>query len=70
VCGSNHEAVRPPNRRVADDVEALAEALYGFLGDQALRAQVGKENRRTVLERHELHRQCARLAEAFRRAEP
>jgi len=70
ICGSNHEAVRPPNQRVADDVEALAEALSGFLGDQALRAQVGKENRRVVLERHELRRQCARLGEAFRRAEP
>jgi phosphatidylinositol alpha-1,6-mannosyltransferase len=69
ACGSNHEAVRPPNRRVADDAEALAEALAGFLGDPALRARVGHENRRTVLERHELHRQCARLGEAFRAAD-
>jgi phosphatidyl-myo-inositol dimannoside synthase len=70
VCGSNHEAVRPPNLRVADEVEALAEALSGFLGDEALRARVGKENRRVVLERHELHRQCALLGEAFRHAAP
>jgi phosphatidyl-myo-inositol dimannoside synthase len=29
ACWSNHEAVRPPNLRVADDAEALAEALAG-----------------------------------------
>jgi phosphatidyl-myo-inositol dimannoside synthase len=68
VCGSNHEAVRPPNLRVADDAEALAEALAGFLGDPARRARVGEENRRTVLEHHELHRQSARMAAAFRDA--
>jgi len=69
ACGSNHEAVRPPNQRVADDVEALADALTGFLDDPARRARVGDENRRTVLERHELRRQCARLGEAFRDAD-
>jgi phosphatidyl-myo-inositol dimannoside synthase len=68
ACGSNHEAVRQPNLRVADDPEALAEALAAFLGDPARRARVGAENRRTVLEHHQLHRQSARLAEAFRRA--
>jgi phosphatidylinositol alpha-1,6-mannosyltransferase len=68
VCGSNHEAVRPPNQRVADDAEALAEALAGFLGDPARRARVGEQNRRTVLEHHELHRQSARMAAAFREA--
>src|SRR5918996_1901023 len=68
VCGSNHEAVRPPNLRVADDAEALAEALAGFLGDPARRARVGEENRRNVLEHHELHRQSARMAAAFREA--
>jgi phosphatidylinositol alpha-1,6-mannosyltransferase len=66
ACGSNHEAVRPPNLRVADDAEALAEALAGFLADPASRARVGQENRRVALERHELHRQSARMAEAFR----
>ena len=66
VCGSNHEAVRPPNLRVADDAEALAEALAGFLDDPARRSRVGKENRQTVLEHHELHRQSARMAAAFR----
>jgi len=68
ACGSNHEAVRQPNLRVADDPEALAEALAAFLGDPARRARVGAENRRTVLEHHQLYRQSARLAEAFRRA--
>jgi len=68
ACGSNHEAVRPPNLRVADDAEALAEALTGFLADPARRARVGEENRRVALEHHELHRQSARMAEAFRAA--
>ncbi len=65
ACGSNHEAVRPPNVLVPDDAEALAEALLGFLADPARRASVGAANRRAVLERHELRRQCARLGEAF-----
>lgn len=68
ACGSNHEAVRPPNPRVADDAGALAEALAGFLADPARRARVGAENRRVVLEHHELRRQSARMAEAFREA--
>jgi phosphatidyl-myo-inositol dimannoside synthase len=66
ICGSNHEAVRPPNLRVPDDAEALAEALLGFLGDPARRAAVGAHNRKVALERHELRRQCARLGEVFR----
>jgi len=69
VCGSNHEAVRPPNLRVPDDAEALAEALLGFLGDPGRRAAVGAANRRMVLERHQLERQCARLGEALLAAE-
>jgi phosphatidylinositol alpha-1,6-mannosyltransferase len=69
MCGSNHEAVRPPNERVPDDPEALAEALLGFLADPARRAGVGAENRRVAVEHHELRRQCARMGEAFRRAE-
>ena len=48
--------------------EALAEALVGFLGDPPRRARVGEENRRTVLEHHELHRQSAGMAAAFREA--
>ena len=68
ACGSNHEAVRPPNERVPDDAEALAEALLGFLADPARRARVGQENRRVVLDQHELRRQCARMGEAFRLA--
>jgi phosphatidylinositol alpha-1,6-mannosyltransferase len=68
ACGSNQEAVRPPNERVPDDPEALAEALLGFLADPARRARVGEENRRVAAEHHELRRQCARMGEAFRRA--
>jgi phosphatidyl-myo-inositol dimannoside synthase len=68
VCGSNHEAVRPPNERVPDDAEALASALLGFLADPARRARVGAENRRVAVEHHELGRQCARMGEAFRNA--
>jgi phosphatidyl-myo-inositol dimannoside synthase len=69
VCGSNHEAVREPNLRVPDDAEALAEALLGFLGDPGRRAEVGAANRRVVLERHQLERQCAKLGEALLAAE-
>src|SRR5438046_7889569 len=57
ACGSNHEAVRPPNERVPDDPEALAEALLGFLADPARRARVGAHNRRVAVEQHELRRQ-------------
>ncbi|HZD75293.1 MAG TPA: glycosyltransferase family 4 protein [Actinomycetota bacterium] len=67
ICGSNHEAVREPNLRVPDDAEALAEALLRFLGDPDRRARTGEANRRTVLERHQLDRQCQRLGEVFRR---
>src|SRR6266511_2152353 len=67
VCGSNHEAVREPNLRVPDDAEAVAAALLGFLGDPRRRARVGAANRRTVLERHQLDRQCERLGEVLRR---
>jgi len=66
VCGSNHEAVRPPNPRVPDDAEALAAALLELLADPGRRARVGAANRRAVLERHELGRQCARLGEVLR----
>jgi phosphatidyl-myo-inositol dimannoside synthase len=68
ACGANHEAVRPPNERVPDDAEALAEALLGFLEDPARRARVGAENRRAAVEHHQLARQCARMGEAFQRA--
>jgi phosphatidyl-myo-inositol dimannoside synthase len=68
ACGSNHEAVRPPNLRTADDAGELAGALAGFLADPARRARVGAENRRVVLEHHELRRQSARMAETFRAA--
>jgi len=65
ICGSNHEAVPEPNRRVPDDREALAEALLGFLGDAGRRAEVGRWNRRHVEEHHEERRQSQRMREAF-----
>jgi phosphatidyl-myo-inositol dimannoside synthase len=65
VCGTNHEIVVPPNERVVDDAEALAEALIGFLADPARRAAVGAQNRRHVEEHHELGRQCARMGQAL-----
>jgi phosphatidyl-myo-inositol dimannoside synthase len=69
VCGTNHEIVVPPNERVVDDAEALAEALIGFLADPARRATVGAGNRRHVEEHHELGRQCARMGEALASSE-
>jgi len=65
ICGSNHEAVPEPNRRVPDDREALAEALLAFLGDAGRRAEVGRWNRRHVEEHHEERRQSERMREAF-----
>ena len=69
VCGTNHEAVPPPNARVPDDVEALAAELVRFLADPDLRARVGRENRAYVEERHDVVRQAERMGAAFRRAE-
>jgi glycosyltransferase involved in cell wall biosynthesis len=70
VCGTNHEAVRPPNVRVPDDVDALADALVAFLEDPARRHEVGRANRRFVLEQHELGAQCRAMGEAFASREP
>jgi phosphatidyl-myo-inositol dimannoside synthase len=69
VCGTNQEIVVPPNERVVDDAEALAEALLGFLRDPARRAAVGAANRRYVERHHELTTQCARLGSALASAE-
>jgi glycosyltransferase involved in cell wall biosynthesis len=68
ACGTNHEAVHEPNLLVADDPSVLAEALLTFLGDPSLRARVSKWNRKHVLADHDLHRQSALMAEAFREA--
>jgi phosphatidylinositol alpha-1,6-mannosyltransferase len=65
VCGTNHEAVRPPNLRVDDAVEPLSEAMLAFLSDPARRRRVGADNRRVVLERHELMAQCRAMGAAF-----
>jgi phosphatidylinositol alpha-1,6-mannosyltransferase len=65
ACGTNHEAVGPPNLRVADDVGELAEALLHFLRDPARRAALGERNRAEVLRRFERNQQIRRLREAF-----
>jgi glycosyltransferase involved in cell wall biosynthesis len=65
ACGTNHEAVRPPNLRVADDAGALAEALLHFLSDPSRRATLGARNRAEVVDRFELHQQITKLRAAF-----
>jgi phosphatidylinositol alpha-1,6-mannosyltransferase len=65
ICGSNDEAVVPPNVRVEDDAEALASALLRFLTDAGMRDQVGAFNRRHVTAHHDLRRQAARMGEVF-----
>lgn len=69
ACGTNHEAVRPPNARTADRARSLADALEAFLEDPVLAAEVGRHNRRVVEEHHDLDQQVQRLEEAFRYAE-
>lgn len=69
ACGSNSEAVPPPNALVPDDVEAVAAALTDVLGDPQARAAVARANRAHVLEHHELLRQCRRMGDAFTAAE-
>jgi glycosyltransferase involved in cell wall biosynthesis len=65
ICGSNHEAVRPPNLRVEDDVGALAEGLYAFLADPERRAEVGRENREVATTHHDLRTQTRAMRAAF-----
>lgn len=69
VCGSNHEAVVPPNVRVPDDVGQLADALAAMLADPERRVAIGAKNRQHVLEHHELRTQSRRMERAFRAAE-
>ncbi len=64
-CGTNDEAVTPVNSLVDDDVEALADAIVGWLEDPARRADVGALNRDHVVRSHDLAIQCARMGEAF-----
>jgi phosphatidylinositol alpha-1,6-mannosyltransferase len=65
ICGTNAEIVRPPNERVVDDPEALADALLRLLDDPAARHAIGTSNRRYVEERHDQYTQSARMAAAF-----
>jgi len=65
ACGTNHEAVHPPNLLLPDDAEALAEGLSAFLLDAELRGSVGAGNRQHVLEHHELLTQASRMGQAF-----
>lgn len=64
-CGTNYEAVPPPNALVDDDPAALAAALVGLLTDPARRAAEGLANRAHVLAGHELEAQCRLMGEAF-----
>lgn len=64
-CGTNDEAVRPPNLLVEDDSQQLADGLLHFLTDPALAAQVGAANRARMLAEHDLSTQCAVMGEAF-----
>ncbi|HVQ91450.1 MAG TPA: glycosyltransferase family 4 protein [Mycobacteriales bacterium] len=69
ICGTNAEIVRPPNERVVDDPEAIADALLRLLEDPSCRRAIGAANRRYVEERHDQHTQAARMAAAFTTAE-
>jgi phosphatidyl-myo-inositol dimannoside synthase len=65
ICGSNNEAVRPPNLRVDDDVDALAGALHTFLVDPDRRGEVGRENRRVATTHHDQRTQARLMRTAF-----
>jgi glycosyltransferase involved in cell wall biosynthesis len=68
ICGTNHEAVVPPNVRVPDDAEALAEGLLTML-DPAHRATVSAFNRAHVLANHDMLTQAAAMGRVFDRFE-
>jgi phosphatidyl-myo-inositol dimannoside synthase len=65
ACGSNHEAVPPPNLLVPDTAGDLADGLIHFLEDEGHSRHVGQENREYALNHHELNRQSRRLADAL-----
>jgi hypothetical protein len=69
VCGTNAEAVRPPNVRTANNPEALGTALTRFLVDEALRRKVGVDNRITAVAEHDLATSCAAMGAAFAQRE-
>lgn len=64
-CGTNDEAVQPPNRLVEDDAEALGDSLLHFLRDPRVRAEVAVVNRAHALTHHDLPTQCAAMGSAF-----
>lgn len=64
-CGTNDEAVQPPNDLVDDDVEALADALVTQLTDRDRRVRIGATNRERMVVEHDLATQCARMGAAF-----
>ncbi|HWC21943.1 MAG TPA: glycosyltransferase family 4 protein [Flexivirga sp.] len=64
-CGTNDEAVLPPNDLVDDDVEAIAAALVGQLTDRDRRVRIGAANRERMVAEHDLVTQCARMGAAF-----
>lgn len=64
-CGTNHEAVVPPNVLVDDDLHDLADAIAQALGDLPWRRRVGAGNRAHVLREHELQRQCDAMGAAL-----
>ena len=68
-CGTNDEAVQPPNHLVEDSAEALAEGLVHHLSDPARRAEVGRANREHVVTHHDLATQCVAMGEAFAEVE-
>jgi phosphatidyl-myo-inositol dimannoside synthase len=65
VCGTNDEAVQPPNLRTANSADALAEGLLTFLAGPALGRRVGEHNRAHVLAQHDLTIQTSRIDAAF-----
>ncbi len=64
-CGTNDEAVHPPNLLVDDTVGDLADGLLHFLADPAEARRVGGLNRERMMAEHDLATQCARMGEAF-----
>lgn len=49
------------------DVEALAEAIGKLMDDAILRRDLGQQGRARVMDKYDLPRNCARLAEIFQR---
>lgn len=64
-CGTNDEAVQPPNLLVEDSAEALADGIAGLLEDDGRRHSIGRANRLHVLTHHDLLTQCAAMGRAF-----